>query len=124
MSVPRPTSGALRRFQAPASAITGPPWLWMAGFAIAAWLLSRHAFTPIVPGTTFSLISLPVALLAFVLMVRPWREAPFYALIHLAAGAVFHAGIDYPAFTTARVTLEIVEAVMLVWMLRAFFVVR
>lgn len=96
----------------------------LAGFAAIAWILSWHALTPIVPGTSFSLISLPIALLAFALMVRPWREAPFYALIHFAAGAVFHAGIEYSAFTMLRVILEIVEAALLVWMLRAFFVVR
>lgn len=124
MSVPRPTSGNLQRFQAPASAMTGPPWLWMAGFAAAAWLLSRQALTPVVPGTTFSLISLPVALLAFALMVRPWTEAPFYALVHAAAGLGFHAGIEYPAFAAARVSLEIVEAVLLVGMLHSYFLVR
>ena len=124
MSVPRPTSAILRRLQAPASALTGPPWLWMAGFAVAAWLLSWHALTPVVPGTSFSLISLPVALLAFVLMVRPWAEAPFYALVHAAAGVGFHAGIEYPAFAAARVSLEIVEALLLVGMLHSFFLAR
>ena len=104
--------------------MAGQPWLWMAGFAGMAGLLSLEALTPIVPGTTFSLISLPVALLAFAVMVRPWAEAPFYALIHAAAGVGLHAGIEYPAFTAFRTTLEIVEAVLLVWMLRTYFFAR
>ena len=124
MRVPRLTSGDLQRFQAPASAMTGAPWLWVAGFAAAAWLLARHALTPIVPGTTFSLISLPVALLAFVLMVRPLAEAPLYARLHAAAALAFHAGIEYPAFAAARVSLEIVEAVLLAGMLHSYFLVR
>lgn len=117
-------SGDHRTFQLPAQLYPGQHWLWIAGYAVMAWLLTQHVFTPIVPGTSFSLISLPVALLAFALMVRPWAEAPFYALIHAAAGAWLHAGIEYSAFTTVRIVLEIVEAVLLVWMLRAYFIVR
>ena len=114
----------VRPFPASAWPMAGQPWLWMAGFAGMAGLLSLEALTPIVPGTTFSLISLPVALLAFAVMVRPWAEAPFYALIHAAAGVVLHAGIEYPAFTALRTTLEIVEVLLLVWMLRAYFFAR
>ncbi len=124
MSVNRPTSGDARTYQLPARPMAGQPWLWMAGFTGVAWLLSLQTLTPIVPGTTFSLISLPVALLAFALMVRPWAEAPFYALIHAAAGLGLHAGIEYPAFAAIRVTLEILEAMLLVWMLRAYFLAR
>lgn len=108
----------------PAPLYPGRPWLWMAGFTLLACLLSLHAFTPIVPGTTFSLISLPVALLGFALMVRPWAEAPFYALIHAAVGIGLHAGIEFPAFNAARIALEILEAVILVRILLGYFLAR
>lgn len=124
MRIDRPRSSDAQTSQFPAQRVTGPPWLWMAAYVAMAFLLSRHALTPLVPGTTFSLTSLPVALLAFALMIRPWREAPFYALVHAAAGTLFHEGITYPAFNAGRIALEIVEAVVLVAMLQRFFYAR
>lgn len=104
--------------------LLGPAWLWVVGYAAVAWLFSLHEATPLVPGTSFSLISLPVALLALALIARPWREAPIYALIHAFVGLGLHAGIEYPGFDVLRVGLEIVEAVLVVQTLRRFFYSR
>jgi signal transduction histidine kinase len=89
-----------------------------------AYLLSREGLTPVVPSTSFSLISLPVALLAFALMVRPWTEAPVYISIHAAAALVFHQGVEFPAFSAVRVGLEIVQTMLLVRMLLDYFYTR
>ncbi|HVF36892.1 MAG TPA: hypothetical protein VNA29_02985, partial [Sphingomicrobium sp.] len=80
MRIDRPKYGDTRAVQRPADPLPGPAWWWFAVYVALAFLLSRHALTPLVPGTTFSLMSLPLALLALALMVRPWKEAPFYVL--------------------------------------------
>jgi len=124
MKSPRPTLGDARSSQGLIQPLGGPPWLWIAAFAVMAYLISLHSLTPVVPGTSFSLISLPVALLAFALMVRPWAETPFYILIHAAAGLGLHAGIEIPAFDAARLAIEIIETVVLVRMLLYYFYPR
>jgi signal transduction histidine kinase len=102
----------------------GQPWAWIAGFTVMAFLLSSEALTTVVPSTSFSLISLPVALLAFVLIIRPWAEAPVYILIHALAGLGFHQDIEFPAFTAVRVGLEILQTVAVVRMLLDYFYER
>ena len=124
MRIERPRSGDPSTLLAPAAPEADFRWLWMGGYAGMAWLLTQHMLTPLVPGSSFSLMSLPLALLAFALMVRPWREAPFYVLVHAIAGTILHLGVRYPAYNAVRVGLEIIEALLLVGMLRAYFVSR
>ena len=102
----------------------GQPWPWIAGFTVIAYFLSWESLTPVVPSTSFSLISLPVALLAFALMIRPWAEAPIYIVIHAAAGLGLHHGINLPAFAGLRIGLEILQTVVLVRMLLDYFYER
>src|SRR5438105_5326702 len=54
--------------------------LWLVAFAAAELLLNRPQFMPTVPGTELRLLSMPMALFALALMLRPASEAPLYAL--------------------------------------------
>lgn len=121
MGVSRPWSEDLQTDHALAWPYRRYPWAWIAGYTLAAYLLSLHELVPVVPGTTFSLISLPAALLAFALMVRPWTEAPVYILIHAASWLVFHSGLEFHGYQAARITLEIVEVVVVILLTRRYY---
>ncbi|MDQ3078479.1 MAG: HAMP domain-containing histidine kinase [Pseudomonadota bacterium] len=124
MSSLRAIFGDTRTSRGSALPVFGQPWLWVGGFTIIAYILSREALTPVVPDTSFSLISLPLALLAFALMVRPWAEAPIYILIHATAGLLWHEQIEFQAFASVRLGIEIVQTVVLVRILRGYFLPR
>src|SRR5882724_11670292 len=50
--------------------------LWLVAFAAAELVLNQPQLMPVVPGTELRLISMPMALFALALMLRPASEAP------------------------------------------------
>src|SRR6185312_10047489 len=55
--------------------------LWLALFGAAQLLFTQPELMPLVPGTDLRLISVPMALFALGLMLRPASEAPLYCLV-------------------------------------------
>lgn len=77
--------------------------LWMAGFALVEYVFSLPRLMPTVPGAELRLISVPMALLAVVLLLRPRAEAVCYLLIYQLVGIAHASPSD---FTFARVAIE------------------
>lgn len=95
--------------------------LWMIAFAIAEYVFSMRELAAIVPGTDLRLISIPLALLAVALMLRPAREAPAYGFIYVGVNVLGAAGAPHLAFSVARITIEMFEMMFIVWMLYRYF---
>jgi signal transduction histidine kinase len=96
-------------------------WLWAAGFAIAAYVFSLPQLALTVPETGLHLISIPMGLLAAVLIVRPRKEAPIYGLIYAAISLGFALRADGVGFALAKVALETGQTFLVVCMLFHFF---
>jgi len=103
------------------AAFSAATWLWALGFAIAAYVFSLPQLALTVPQTGLHLISIPMALLAAILIVRPAREAPIYGLIYAAIGLGFALRADEIGFALAKVALETGQTFLLVCMLFRFF---
>lgn len=95
--------------------------LWMIAFAVAEYIFSMRELAAIVPGTALRLISIPLALLAVALMLRPAREAPAYALIYVGVSLLGAAESPHLAFSIARITIEAFEMMFIVWLLFRYF---
>ncbi|MES2137536.1 MAG: hypothetical protein V4502_10825 [Pseudomonadota bacterium] len=96
--------------------------MWIAVFAAAEFLLSLPILSPTVPHTVIRLISIPLALLALALMLRPTREAPAYCAIYAAVSLWWELSSTHLDFSIARVAIEVAQMVGLVWLLfRCFF---
>ena len=98
--------------------------LWLAGFALAQLLLNQPQLVPTVPGTELRLISVPMALLALFLMLRPPVEAPLYCLVYLLAGVAPDLGSANFDFALARVAVETFQTVAIVCITVRFFWTR
>lgn len=95
--------------------------LWFAAFAAAEHVFTLPQLLPTMPGTDLRLISIPMALFAIALMLRPEREAPIYALIYAFIGIAFGLHAPHFEFTVARVAIETAQTLILVGLLFRFF---
>jgi hypothetical protein len=95
--------------------------LWFLAFAVAELLLNRPQFMPTVPGTDLRLISVPMALFALALMLRPSSEAPLYALVYVLAGVWHELGATHFDFVLARIAIETFQTVILVCVTLRYF---
>ena len=88
--------------------------LWLAAFAVAELLLNQPQLMPTVPGTELRLISVPMALFALALMLRPLSEAPLYCLIYVLSSLWPELGSSHFDFVLARVAIETFQTVAIV----------
>jgi signal transduction histidine kinase len=95
--------------------------LWFLAFTLAELLLNQPQFMPTVPGTDLRLISVPMALFALALMLRPSSEAPLYALVYVLAGVWHELGATDFDFVLARVAIETFQTVILVCVTLRYF---
>jgi len=79
---------------------------------------------PLVPGTELQLISVPMALFALGLMLRPATEAPLYCLIYVLASIQPDLGSRDFDFVLARVAVETFQTVAIVCITVRFFWTR
>lgn len=96
----------------------------IAAFAIAEVLLSFPQLAPSVPGTVIKFVSFPLALLAFTLILRPFREAPIYCAIYGAIALGWELSSTHLAFSAARIAIETLQMAGLVWCLNRYFLKR
>ncbi len=95
--------------------------LWLVAFAAAELLLNRPQLMPTVPGTELRLLSMPMALFALALMLRPASEAPLYALAYVLSGLWFELGAPHLDFVTVRIAIETAQTITLVCLTARFF---
>jgi len=98
--------------------------LWLATFAAAEFVFNQPHLMPLVPGTGLQLISVPVALFALGLMLRPVSEAPLYCLIFVLASVQPELGSPDFDFVLARVAVETFQTVAIVCVTVRFFWTR
>lgn len=91
-------------------------FLWLLTFAAAELALNQPQLTPVVPGTELRLISVPMALFALAIMLRPANEAPLYSLV-FALSSIWpelgSAHLDFIVVCTAIETLQTIAIVCL-----------
>jgi signal transduction histidine kinase len=95
--------------------------VWLLAFGAAELFLNQPWLMPTVPGTELRLISMPMALFALALMLRPANEAPIYALAYVLSGVWFELGAPHLDFVVARVAIETLQTVLLVCVTARFF---
>ena len=95
--------------------------LWLIAFAAAELLLNHPQLMPTVPGTELRLISVPMALFALALMLRPASEAPMYALVYMLSSLWFELGAPHLDFVIARVAIETLQTIAIVCITARFF---
>ena len=95
--------------------------LWLGAFAVAEYVFTLPGLLPTVPGTDLRLISLPIALLATALMLRPADEAPAYALVYVFVGVGFALHSPHLDFAVARVGIDTAQTLIAVGLLFRFF---
>jgi signal transduction histidine kinase len=95
--------------------------LWLLAFASAELLFNQPELVLTVPGTELRLISIPMALFALALMLRPASEAPMYALAYALSSLWFELGSPHLDFAIARVAIEILQTVIIVCVTARFF---
>src|SRR5437868_1695193 len=88
--------------------------LWLLAFGLAELLLNQPRLMPTVPGTELKLISVPIALFALALMLRPATEAPLYALVYVLTSLWFELGAPHLDFAIARVAIETLQTIAVV----------
>jgi signal transduction histidine kinase len=94
---------------------------WMLAFAAAEYLFSMRALAAIVPGTVLRLISVPLALLAVALILRPAREAPIYGAIYAGISLFRELAAPHLEFSMIRIAIETLEMMVIVWALYRYF---
>ena len=99
-------------------------FVWLALFAVAQLLLNQPQLVPVIPGTDLRLISVPMALFALGLMLRPVSEAPLYCLVYVIASVRPELGSSDFDFVLARVAVETFQTVAIVCITMRFFWVR
>ena len=97
---------------------------WLLAFAAAEWLFSYPQLAPTVPHTALRLVSIPLALLATALILRPISEAPLYTLIFVAVSLSRELGSPHPDFSAARILIEAGQMIAIVWLLFRYFYFR
>jgi signal transduction histidine kinase len=95
--------------------------LWLALFGAAQLLFNQPELMPSVPGTDLRLISVPMALFALGLMLRPASEAPLYCLVYVVTSVRAELGSPDFDFVLARVAVETFQTVALVCITVRFF---
>ena len=95
--------------------------LWLALFGAAQLLFTQPELMPLVPGTDLRLISVPMALFALGLMLRPASEAPLYCLVYVVASVRPELGSPDFDFVLARVAVETFQTVAIVCIPVRFF---
>jgi signal transduction histidine kinase len=95
--------------------------LWVLAFAAAEFLFNQPQLMPTAPGTELRLISVPMALFALALMLRPASEAPIYALTYLLSSLRFGLGSSQLDFVIARVAIETLQTIAIVCITVRFF---
>jgi signal transduction histidine kinase len=98
--------------------------LWLLAFAAAELLLNQPRLMPTLPGTELRLLSLPMALFALALMLRPASEAPMYALTYALSSLWFELKVPHLDFVIARVAIETLQTVALVCVTVRYFMHR
>jgi signal transduction histidine kinase len=88
--------------------------LWLLAFSLAELLLNQPQLAPVVPGTELRLISVPMALLALALTLRPATEAPLYCLSYVLFSIWPELGSSHFDFVLARVAIETFQTVAIV----------
>lgn len=95
--------------------------LWLLAFAAAEFLLNQPWLMPTAPGTELRLISVPIALFALALMLRPASEAPMYALTYVLSSLWFELGSSQLDFVIARIAIETLQTIAIVCVTARFF---
>ena len=95
--------------------------LWLLAFAAAELFFNQPQLMPAVPGTELRLISVPLALFALALMLRPANEAPLYALAYVLSSVWFELGAPHLDFVIGRVAIETVQTIAIVCITARFF---
>jgi signal transduction histidine kinase len=115
--VQRPTTRLPFEQSSPDSAESGTvliALLWLAAFAAVELLLNLPQLMPTFPGTDLRLISVPMALFALALMLRPSSEAPLYGLVYVLSGLWSALGSSHFDFVLARLAIETAQTVAIV----------
>jgi signal transduction histidine kinase len=95
--------------------------LWVLAFAAAEFLFNQPQLMPTAPGTELRLVSVPMALFALALMLRPASEAPMYALTYVLSSLWFGLGSSQLDFVIARVAIETLQTIAIVCITVRFF---
>jgi signal transduction histidine kinase len=95
--------------------------LWLLAFAAAELLFNQPQLVPAVPGTELRLISVPMALFALALMLRPANEAPMYALAYVLTSVWFELSAPHLDFVVARVAIETVQTIAIACVTARYF---
>jgi signal transduction histidine kinase len=88
--------------------------LWLGIFALAEFGFNLPQLVPLMPATDLRLISVPMALFALGLLLRPVSEAPLYCLIYVLASVRPSLGSPDFDFVLARVAVETFQTVAIV----------
>jgi signal transduction histidine kinase len=89
-------------------------FLWLAAFTTAQFLFGQFQLMPNLPGSQLSLISVPMALFALAIMLRPATEAPLYALGYLIMSLWPELGSSQFDFVLARAAIETGQTIAIV----------
>jgi signal transduction histidine kinase len=95
--------------------------IWLLAFGAAEFLLNQPWLLPTAPGTELRLISIPIALFALALMLRPASEAPMYALTYMLSSLWFELGSPQFDFVIARIAIETLQTIVIVCVTARFF---
>jgi signal transduction histidine kinase len=95
--------------------------LWLIAFGAAELLLNQPQLMPTLRGTELRLISVPMALFALALMLRPLSESPLYCLIYVLSSVWPELGSSHFDFVLARVAIETFQTVAIVCVTVRFF---
>ncbi len=97
---------------------------WLIAFAAAEWLFSYPGLAPTIPHTAIRLVSLPLALFAAALILRPFGERPFYAVIFVLLSLSRELATPHAYFSIARILIEAGQMILIVWLLFRYFYYR
>jgi signal transduction histidine kinase len=95
--------------------------LWLLAFGAAELFLNQPQLMPTLPATELRLISVPMALFALALMLRPLSESPLYCLIYVLSSVWPELGSSHFDFVLARVAIETFQTVAIVCLTVRFF---
>jgi signal transduction histidine kinase len=95
--------------------------LWLLAFGATELFLNQPQLMPTLPGTELRLISVPMALFALALMLRPLSESPLYCLIYVLSSVWPELGSSHFDFVLARVAIETFQTVAIVCVTVRFF---
>jgi signal transduction histidine kinase len=94
---------------------------WLIAFAAAEWLFSYPGLAPTIPHTALRLVSIPLALFATALILRPLGERPVYAIIFILLSLSRELATPHAYFSVARILIEAGQMILIVWLLFRHF---